>query len=84
MNCTDACVLVVTVRNGVATDIAVDPQHEMFGGITCPKARYQLDRVYGSKRFLHPTRRAGSGWQRISWDDAADIMAEKFLEAVNR
>jgi anaerobic selenocysteine-containing dehydrogenase len=36
-----------------------------------------LKRFYAPDRVLYPQRRTDKGWQRISWDEALDLIAEK-------
>ena len=39
--------------------------------------------MYHSERVLHPLRRtAGGGWERISWDAALDLVAERLRRAL--
>ena len=54
----------------------------------CAKVARYAEREHHAQRLLYPLRRKGakgSGeFQRISWDDALDLVAEKFLEAEQR
>jgi anaerobic selenocysteine-containing dehydrogenase len=49
---------------------------------TCVKGRYAHEVLYHPDRLKYPMKRtgprAGGGWQRISWDEALDTMAERF------
>ncbi len=52
-------------------------------GVICEKvARYQ-ERIHHPGRLLYPMRRVGKkgegNWQRISWDEALNEIAERFL-----
>ena len=83
-DCPDTCALLVTVENGRAVDIAGAPDHPTTRGTLCTKVARYLERTYSSERLLHPLRRVGpkgSGrFERISWDDALDAIAERFRE----
>lgn len=56
-------------------------------GVICEKVARYAERQHHPERLTHPMRRTGpkgSGqWQRISWDEALDEIAERFL-AVER
>ncbi|MCW4114181.1 molybdopterin oxidoreductase family protein [Aurantimonas sp. MSK8Z-1] len=54
-------------------------------GVICAKVARYAERVHHPDRILTPLQRVGakgaSEWRPISWDDALDLVAEKFLEA---
>ncbi|MBI4528091.1 MAG: molybdopterin-dependent oxidoreductase [Deltaproteobacteria bacterium] len=43
----------------------------------CPKGPLFLESQYHADRLLYPLRRKNGGFERISWDAALDIIAEK-------
>ncbi len=64
------------------TKIMPNPDHPVSKGAFCVKGMRGLPEwTYHPDRLLHPLRRVGargSGeWQRISWDDALDEMADR-------
>jgi anaerobic selenocysteine-containing dehydrogenase len=85
-DCPDTCVMTVTVEGDRAVSIGGDPEHRFTQGFLCAKVNQYLDRVYSPNRLLHPLRRVGpkgSGrFERISWDDALALVAERFREVV--
>src|SRR5215468_2904100 len=81
-DCPDTCALLITVENGRAVDIAGAPDHPPTRGTLCTKVARYLDRTYSKDRLLHPLRRIGAKgsarFERISWDEALDAIAERF------
>lgn len=77
-NCYSTCALRVTVEHGRIT--AIDP-HEGNRATPegpCLKGLAYLERVYSPERILHPLRRtATGGFERVSWDAALDLIAER-------
>jgi anaerobic selenocysteine-containing dehydrogenase len=59
--------------------------NDYTAGVICAKVARYAEREHHAQRLLHPSRRKGtkgSGeFERISWDDALDLVAEKFLQA---
>lgn len=82
LDCPDTCSMIVQVRDGVAESLRADSEHPFTRGFLCQKMTHYLDRVYSEDRLLHPLRRVGSKgegrFERITWDDALDEIAERF------
>ena len=81
-DCPDTCVMTVDVEDGRAVAIGGDPDHRFTQGFLCAKVNRYLERVYSPERLLHPMRRVGTKgegrFERISWDEALDTVAERF------
>lgn len=96
-DCPDSCGVLVTVdESGRATRLRGDPNHPVTRGFLCGKVTKYLDRVYSPDRLLYPMRRRAGiakgplprgreaeSFERISWDEALDSIAER-LGAVAR
>jgi anaerobic selenocysteine-containing dehydrogenase len=95
-DCPDSCGVLVTVdtASGRAVKVQGDPAHPVTRGFLCGKVAKYLDRVYSPGRLLYPMkRRAGVAkapvaqgredevFERISWDEALDLIAAR-LKAV--
>ncbi len=77
MDCFDACVWQVEVKEGRVTRVTGDPDHPYTQGKVCPKAERQVERMYSPDRVRYPLRKTPSGWRKISWDDALAEISEK-------
>ncbi|MBW1681553.1 MAG: molybdopterin-dependent oxidoreductase [Deltaproteobacteria bacterium] len=86
--CHGGCGVIVYTRNGRVVKIAGDPDCPINHGTLCPKGIASAQLAYHPERLTHPVRRVGpkgSGrWERISWDDALDGIAQKILEFKDR
>ena len=84
-DCPDTCAMLVTVEDGVATEIRGDPSMPFTEGTLCTKVAHYLERTYSADRLLYPQRRAGpkgSGkFKRITWDEALAEIAERLKAA---
>ena len=85
LDCFDACGIVAEVADGRIVRIGGDPEHPITRGALCNKVNHYLhDRFYHPDRQLHPLRKVGGRWQRLAWDDALDLIAEKLTRAKAR
>jgi anaerobic selenocysteine-containing dehydrogenase len=81
--CHGGCGVLVYVRDGRIGKIAGDPSCPINHGTLCSKGLGSTQLVYHPDRLTYPVRRKGpkgSGrWERISWDEALEAIAEKIL-----
>jgi len=84
-DCPDTCALLVTVEDGIATNVRGDPDHPTTAGVLCTKVSRYTERTYHKDRLLHPMKRSGrkgeGKFERISWDEALDTIAAR-LKAI--
>ncbi|GGE17651.1 putative oxidoreductase YoaE [Marinithermofilum abyssi] len=84
LDCPDTCGLHVTVENEKVTRVTGDPEHPITQGAICHKVRHYPSRVHHPERLLHPLKRTGrkgeGRFERISWDEALDIIVRRFKE----
>ena len=80
-DCPDTCAMLVTVKDGIATEVKGDPDHPNTAGALCTKVSRYVERTYHKERLLYPQKRVGrkgeGKFARISWDEALDIIATK-------
>jgi anaerobic selenocysteine-containing dehydrogenase len=94
-DCPDSCGVLVSVDalTGKATKVQGDPSHPVTRGFLCGKVARYLDRVYSPDRLLYPMRRKAGvakgplpkgreaeAFERISWDEALDEIAERLQQ----
>jgi molybdopterin guanine dinucleotide-containing S/N-oxide reductase-like protein len=97
-DCPDSCGVLVTVNaEGRAVKVAGDPANPVTQGFLCGKVAKYLDRVYAPERILYPLRRKAGvakgplqrgreheAFERISWDEALTVLAERLKETAER
>ena len=80
--CVSRCGAIATVEDGRFTKLEADPSHPT-GQALCIKGKVAPEIVYSPDRLLYPMKRTrpkgetDPGWQRISWDEALDTVAQK-------
>ena len=81
--CHGGCGVLVYVKDGKIAKIAGDPDCPINHGTLCSKGIGARQLVYHPDRLTYPVKRIGSKgsgkWERISWDEALDTIAEKIL-----
>jgi anaerobic selenocysteine-containing dehydrogenase len=87
-DCPDTCALLVTVKDGVATEVKGDPGHPTTAGVLCTKVARYAERTYHPDRILYPQRRIGKKgegkFERISWDEALNEIATRLSDIAAR
>jgi anaerobic selenocysteine-containing dehydrogenase len=84
--CMAICGTIAQVEDGVFTKVLPDKEHPNFWPSLCPKGHAGPELVYSNARLRYPMRRTrpkgdpNPGWERISWDEALDIIAAKLNE----
>src|SRR6056297_728719 len=88
-DCPSTCALEIELPGGDRIGRVYGAKDNTYtDGVICAKVARYGERAHHPERLMHPLRRTGSKganrFERISWDDALDITAEKFLEAEQR
>ncbi|NHC42206.1 molybdopterin-dependent oxidoreductase [Bacillus sp. MM2020_1] len=81
-NCYDTCSIVTTVEDGTIKFITGNKNNTYTNGRLCVKGFTYPNYVYSPDRIKYPMKqkKRGSGkWERISWDEAYDMIAKKIL-----
>ncbi|MBW1612564.1 MAG: molybdopterin-dependent oxidoreductase [Deltaproteobacteria bacterium] len=79
--CYCGCGVLAHVREGKVVKIEGDPDHPRNKGELCPRGKIAAELLYHPDRLNYPLKRAGEKgegkWQRISWDEALDTIANR-------
>ena len=84
--CPSGCGLQVRVVDGRAVKVEGNALHPLNQGVCCPKGQASLEVLYSPERLPGAMRRQVakdvvandiSQWEKISWDDAQKIVADK-------
>lgn len=79
--CHNACGILVYVKDGKVAKIEGDPESPYNKGKLCMRCLNMLEAYYHQDRVKWPLKRVGARgenkWERISWDEAFDIIEEK-------
>lgn len=82
--CIARCGVLAHVKNGRVVKLEGDPEQPMTKGRLCAKGLSGIQALYHPNRNKYPMKRVGkrgeNKWQRISWDEALDIIADKLME----
>jgi anaerobic selenocysteine-containing dehydrogenase len=87
-NCESACGLLAYVDRETleVRKFEGNPEHPGSRGRNCAKGPATLNQVTDPDRILHPLKRTGERgegkWERVSWDEALDGLAERIRAAL--
>ncbi len=80
--CLNACGMIARVENGVVTKLDPNPKFLKSRGMLCARGNAGIQQLYDPDRLKYPMLRKGARgegkWERISWEQAMDLTAEKF------
>ncbi len=87
-NCESACGLLAYIdkATGEVRKFEGNPENPGSRGRNCAKGPATLNQINDPDRILYPLKRTGKRgageWERISWDDALDDIAERIRKAI--
>lgn len=87
-NCESACGLLAYVDRDTleVRKFEGNPEHPGSRGRNCGKGPATLNQIKDPERILHPLKRIGKRgegkWERVSWDQALDELAERLQKAL--
>src|SRR5262249_11680877 len=77
------CNVSATTREGKVKRIVSRNHPEVDEGWLCDKGRFAFAHLYADDRIADPLRRAGDGFETLSWNEGLDA-AERLLRAAGR
>jgi anaerobic selenocysteine-containing dehydrogenase len=75
--CEAMCGVRIEVEGERVTSIRGDEHDPLSHGYICPKAAALKELHEDPDRLRHPMRRTGTGWEKVSWDDALGEVARR-------
>jgi anaerobic selenocysteine-containing dehydrogenase len=83
------CGVWVTIRDGRAIRVEGDESAFQSEGNCCSKSQSSIQASYHPARLRYPMKRTAPkgdepAWERITWDEAFSIMAEKFQSVIDQ
>ncbi len=81
--CYHSCGIRVFVEDGKAIKVEGLESHPLNKGKLCTKGEAMLENIYSPHRLKYPMKKGKGGWERISWEQALDEIAEKLLSLKN-
>jgi anaerobic selenocysteine-containing dehydrogenase len=80
--------VLATVENGKVVKLKGEPDHPVNQGWICERSKAFIEHLYHKNRLNYPLKRVGNRgegrWERISWDNALDEIAEKDMKVSTR
>lgn len=86
-NCYDTCSIIAHTHDNVVKKVEGDPLQTYTAGKLCTKGYSYINRLYHPDRLKTPLKQThrGSGvFEKISWDEAMDIISDKILSLYDR
>lgn len=75
--CYHSCGCRVIVEDGKAIKVEGLESHPLNKGRLCPKGAVTLESIYSPDRLKYPLKRVNGGFERVSWDQALEEIADK-------
>jgi anaerobic selenocysteine-containing dehydrogenase len=77
LNCWDNCGFDVTVENGKVIKVDGAASHPITKGKICGRGRMLETRTNSNERLLYPLKNVNGEFERVTWEQALDEIADK-------
>ena len=81
-SCHGGCGVIAHVKDGKVVKVEGDPDSPISHGTLCSKGLAVTQLAYAPDRILHPMKKVNGKWEKITWDEALDTVAEKFRAVI--
>ncbi|MFZ5626090.1 MAG: molybdopterin-containing oxidoreductase family protein [Bacillota bacterium] len=81
LNCFDSCGILVEIIDGKINNFKGDPAHPITRGFICSKGQKAIKRHFSPDRLLYPLIKSKKGFEKIDWESALALWAEKIEQA---
>lgn len=81
-SCHGGCGVIAHVKDNRVIKVEGEPDSPISHGTMCSKGLSITQVAYHPDRILHPMKKTQNGWQRITWDEALDTIADKFRKVI--
>jgi len=78
--CHTNCGLLIHQKSDGTISVEGDPNHPMNRGLCCSKAAAIPEIIRSEDRLRYPLLKTGTGFKKISWDEALKVAADKLGE----
>jgi len=86
--CHEGCGVLLYVKDGRLVKVEGDPAFPANQGRMCPRCMALTEVIYHPDRLTYPMKRTGKKgedqWERITWDEAFNIITERFQKYKSR
>ena len=82
--CAQNCGLEVQVENNKMVKVRPDKSNPRSEGYACRKGLNVIYHQHHDQRLTHPLKRVGDAFEKISWDQAVDEIAEKLRTIIDQ
>ena len=82
--CGVGCSVLVGVKDGKIVTTKGDPAGPVNKGLNCIKGYFLSKALYGKDRLTKPLIRKGNKMVEATWDEALDLIASKYRQAVSQ
>ena len=82
--CGTGCGVMVGVQDGRVVAVQGDPDNGVNKGLLCAKGYHAGGILYGKDRLTHPMIRKNGVYEKVSWDDAIELIADSIMADPDR
>ena len=82
--CSAGCGVIAETRDGRTIKLEGNPEHPVNRGALCARGQAALQGLYNPDRYRGPMARKGGQLQKVSWEEALQIFAQKLGETRSR